>query len=252
MIKQDIQDCLPVQRLVDLGLTPMQATVYSTLVKLGKAEVQKIANASSVARSEIYRVMPNLLKLGLAEKILDATTMYEATPIEDGIAILLNNKKGEYEALKNEADEFLRSFNFYNPRDLESESSQFRITSERTVLRKMLRNLIQSSQESIDIATPWNVTVHKLNNWEYESHLRIRLVTEKNPSIQKMQTLAKKFNMEFRCSSQASPFGIHIFDEREVAICLNHKEGVPSLWSNNSNVVELAIAYFENLWNSSE
>ncbi|MEX2723761.1 MAG: helix-turn-helix domain-containing protein [Candidatus Freyarchaeota archaeon] len=57
-----------IQTLTDLGLTFLQAKTYLNLAKLGKANVQTIAKASNVARQDIYRIMPSLQKLGLAEK----------------------------------------------------------------------------------------------------------------------------------------------------------------------------------------
>jgi sugar-specific transcriptional regulator TrmB len=64
MIQDDIQT------LTDLGLSLLQAKTYLNLAKLGKANVQTIAKASNVARQDIYRVMPKLQKLGLAEKFI--------------------------------------------------------------------------------------------------------------------------------------------------------------------------------------
>jgi hypothetical protein len=42
-----------------------------------------------------------------------------------------------------------------------------------------------------------------------------------------------------------------IFDNKEITMCLcgaDETAMVPSLWSNNFNVVRLANTFFENLW----
>jgi DNA polymerase III alpha subunit len=55
---------------MDLGLTLLQAKIYLALSKTGKATIKTISKASNSARQDIYRIMPTLQKLGLAEKII--------------------------------------------------------------------------------------------------------------------------------------------------------------------------------------
>ncbi len=78
---------------MDLGLTLLQAKIYLSLSEFEKAEIRKMSKASNVARTDIYRLMPELEKLGLAEKIIASPTSYRATPLNEGFSILLENKK---------------------------------------------------------------------------------------------------------------------------------------------------------------
>jgi len=82
-----------IQALMGFGLTLLQAKIYLNLVKLEKADVKTLSKASNVARQDIYRIMLTLQKLGLTEKIIAKPTMYKATPIKEGLSILLQNKK---------------------------------------------------------------------------------------------------------------------------------------------------------------
>jgi len=251
--QSEVRNDSHVQTLMNLGLTLLQATIYLTLTKLGKAETQRIAKASNVARPEVYRVMPTLLKLGLAEKILGKTTLYEATPIKEGLSILLQNKKEEYAELEKEASSFLNNFHSNDIKDFQAETQEFKVTSEWRLLMKMHKRLIQSAQTSIDISVPWKAAQPILLNWPSKKKLKIRLVTQKmgkTAQVRKLQALAKNAGIELKYLSKSAPFGMHIFDKKEVTLCLCEETGVPSLWSNHPSVVRLAETYFEYLWNN--
>ena len=45
---------------------------------------------------------------------------------------------------------------------------------------------------------------------------------------------------------------MHIFDKKEVTICLCEEECVPSLWTNSRYIVQLAENYFEYYWKNVE
>ncbi len=86
-------DCKFIQILVRLGLTRLQAAVYFNLAKLGEADVKTISEASGVSRSGVYRVMPQLEGLGLAQKIIAPRTVYRATPLDEGSELLLEKEE---------------------------------------------------------------------------------------------------------------------------------------------------------------
>jgi sugar-specific transcriptional regulator TrmB len=100
-----------VQILMRLGLTLLQAKVYLALCKTGMATVKTIYNSSNIARQEIYRIMPTLQKLGLAEKILFTPIKYRPTPIKDGYYLLLQKKTSEHSDLQNKTIELIKSLN---------------------------------------------------------------------------------------------------------------------------------------------
>jgi len=84
-----------VQALTSIGLTVLQAKVYLTLVKLGKATIKTISKTAEVARQDIYRVTSELHKLGLVEKVIAAPNEFKAIPLTEGISILLQRMHEE-------------------------------------------------------------------------------------------------------------------------------------------------------------
>jgi sugar-specific transcriptional regulator TrmB len=144
-----------VQALMDFGLSFLQAKIYLNLVKLEKASVKSIAQTSKVARQDIYRLMPILMKVGLAEKIIGRPTIYKATPLKLGLSILFQKKKQECAELGNKEKWLLNIFPLCSSQnDLEEDNYNFRITYESTPLLKLLRKLIQKAHETIDVIIP--------------------------------------------------------------------------------------------------
>jgi sugar-specific transcriptional regulator TrmB len=252
MIQEEVNKDAQTQTLKNLGLTFLQATVYLGLAKLGKANAQRIANTSKVARPVIYQVMPTLQKMGLANKILNKTTLYEATPINEGLALLLQNKKEEYAHLEKEASSFLSSFPVNNLKDLQFEDQEFKIISEMRTLSKIHERLFESTLKSVDLVLPALIAQKLILNQEMLSKkARIRLVTqkvEKKAQSRKIEVLARKLDIELKYISGCAPFGMAIFDEKELTLCLCEPYGLPSLWSSNRNVLQIANAYFEYIW----
>lgn len=64
---------------MELGLTSLQAKIYLALAQTGNATIRNIAKNSKIARQDVYRIMPSLQKLGLAEQIVVSPTMYKST-----------------------------------------------------------------------------------------------------------------------------------------------------------------------------
>jgi len=253
-----VQDDDYIRRLMDLGLTLLQAKIYISLAKLKKSEIKKISKASNVARTDVYRVMPTLEKLGLAEKIIATPTVYKSTPMKESLSLLLQNKKKGYAELEKKTSALLDNFPENTLQDLQEENLQFMITSEMTLLTRMHKKLIRSAQTSIDISIP-SLKVLRLMLLDHLENLKIatkkgvkiRVITQKVEGELihgKSKALEKKAFFELKFLSNSDPFKMIIFDRKDVTLCVSKTELVPSLWSNNPIVVKLAEIYFENMW----
>jgi sugar-specific transcriptional regulator TrmB len=82
-----------IELLLQLGLSSTQARVYFALSQLGTSETRLLSNCSRVARPDIYRVIEDLIDLGLVSKSIERPLRFTAIPIKDGLSILLNRKK---------------------------------------------------------------------------------------------------------------------------------------------------------------
>jgi sugar-specific transcriptional regulator TrmB len=254
-----------VQTLMRFGLTFLQAKSYLALAKLGKADAKTIAKASSVARQDIYRIMPTLQKLGLAEKLLGTPTMYRATPIREGYNLLLQNKMQEQTELQKKAMELIKSLRESNDETTPLEEEvQFIVISSRPLLFKRLVEMEKKAQTSIDSLNTWKntrtVLFDRFQYWKRDlaRGIKIRMVTERHEydrSVQKiLQTLATYSSFEIRTVSKPIAIIATMFDGREVLLdtAISVEEDVPALWSNNVQFMKALTACFEKFWNKAQ
>ncbi len=249
-----------IQTLINLGLSLLQARTYLGLAKLGKAaDVQTIAKTSNVARQDMYRIMTALERRGLAEKIIAKKNMYIATPMKQGLSILLQKRKEEYAELEKRTSLLLSNFQQNSLQDLHEQNQQFKVTSDWKLLKKMHEEKIQSTRTSIDITVPGKHFQRMLFDQlpclkeAKRKGVRIRAITEKfceKAPSRKTQVLTKNLFAEVKYIDNPTLFGMHIFDSKEVTMDISERHGLPSLWSNDPNVVRMAETYFEHIWNN--
>ena len=69
--------------LKNLGLTPNEARVYLSTIKLGEAGISEVAKTASVNRSNAYAAVQGLVHHGLIEQVITPSTKrVRATPVE--------------------------------------------------------------------------------------------------------------------------------------------------------------------------
>jgi len=247
-----------IETLEDFGLSVLQAKIYLVLITLGKADATTIAKTSNVARQEIYRIMPALQKLGLGEKILGKPVTYRATSLQKGLSILAQQQKEKYDDLQDKKRWLLNNFHVINEKSaISEEDTQFSVISEATLFINMNKKLIQKTEHSIDTILPLICFPSKLNLiWSQletdlppKKNLKVRVLTEKRESKTKIpRAIAKHPFFEFRYLTHPLRFGMHIFDNKETTMALSETSGLPSLWSNNPNLVNMARNHFRMLW----
>ena len=247
-----------IRTLQDFGLSYLQAKTYLVLLDLGEADTKTIARASNVARQEIYRVMPSLQKLGLSEKSISKPIIYKATPLKDALSILLKKEKTEVDNLQNKQNWLLNNFHSDGVKNLVHEDdTQFIITSELTLFFNSHEKLLSKTQESIDIIVPFIFFPEKF--CEMWSQLKKTMLKKRNLKVRLIaqrcddgSTLPKSIleypDFELRYATEPVSFGMYVFDKKELTLAIAEKSGLPSLWSNNHNMLILAQNYYELMW----
>lgn len=245
--------------LMKLGLTELQAKTYLTLTRLGKAEVKKISENSKIARQDLYRIIPTLEKLGLVEKIIATPILYKAIPLSEGTSSLFQKKSSEYSSLKSSLELLVANPEENSKTEVQEENdAEFIITSERKRLITKLEKAY-SEATSLDLMLPGNALNFMVFNF-YESltvalskDAKIRVIAKnmdlRSGTRQKLENLKTHRNFEIKYVETAFDFGMAICNSREVNIAISNKE-VPSLWTNNRQIVKISQIMFENEWNS--
>jgi sugar-specific transcriptional regulator TrmB len=248
------------QTLMKLGLTVLQAKTYLALIKLGESDVNTIAESSNIVREEIYRIMPTLERKGLVERTLGRPTIYMALPLKEGLTLLIQRRKMENTELEKKTNALIQNLpDEDTEKDFQKANSKFIITSEVALFRKRFERFIQTAQSKIDVvASPVVLEGMLFHHFEelkeaLAKGVEIRLITEKTDNrttLRNMEVYKKKQLLKIKHLVTSVPVTMALFDGKEVNLRLS-KELVPSLWTNNPEVVKLAASYFEDMWRRS-
>jgi sugar-specific transcriptional regulator TrmB len=245
---------------LQLGMTMQQTKVYIALNKLEQATVKTIAKTAQMERAEVYRAIAKLQKLGLIKKLVTTPTVLRATPLSEGLTILLQLNAEKHKEMRAKAEQFLRNLN-HNRQKSSQESSQYYLTlGPKPVERDYIRDLSET-QTSKDCILDWKSILYVINRtFEYvkealERGVKIRYVThipEGTNMPQIIQTLTKTGSFEVKSASTIPKAGIDIFDKKIVHIVTSptYLEEIEVLRSTNSEIVELEQDYFELKWQS--
>jgi sugar-specific transcriptional regulator TrmB len=149
--------------LSEFGLTPYEAKIYITIVKLGLTTASKIAKTSGVRREEVYRTLPKLEAAGLIERVLGRPVRVKALPLEDALTILVNRKQEEASReimeLTEKKDQLLEQLQENIPlAAVEEESANFTLISEKDAAAKRIETLLDSSRSRVDFVDSFENT----------------------------------------------------------------------------------------------
>jgi sugar-specific transcriptional regulator TrmB len=253
-----------IETLKALGLTQLQAKLYLSLTKMGSATIKAAATTADIARQDVYRLMDSLLKLGLAEKIVQNPTMYKATPLKEGVDLLFGNKKKEYLSLHKDTLEIVKKLSTTdNFLTYQKQEETFVITNSKKLVLKRLKEQDKSTQERLDAIAEWKRMRNKFYDC-FEDYcellnrgVRIRIITEKHGEepalIEKMKILQSNPLFEIRYLSTPAPGNMVIYDEKAVQLCISpYEDNFQDLGSKNPHFMKIITIFFEETWKKAE
>ncbi len=253
------------EALTGLGLTLCQARIYLALVHLGTSTVKTVSGVSKVTREDVYRILPQLHKLGLVEKKVTSPIAFKAVSMQDGLSILMQRRIEETDMLRRKTKELLRTLKKNRVETAgRQEEPQFILIPERESMAKKRKNAINSAQKSIEVVTSWNRCLSILSDYNEEHKkalnrgVEIRVITEK-PEVKNLSAFAREILQSFeeyatfkiRYSSVPITSILTVFDRKEVCVITSPAlkvEMSPALWSNHPSLVELAQTHFDTAW----
>jgi len=250
-----------VEVLTGLGLSGRQARVYLALLKAGNAKVQTVAGPSLVHRQEIYRILDDLMQMGLVQRNLSTPITYAPTPIDEAVKVLLQQKTNKLNHISEQAklltDKLSRSGTTHTMINLKPcFGTVFEADRGRTYYKNIKNTCI-----SIDAVTSWKR--FKQLSTHYETQLltdlkkgiTIQITTEKPPSIHMpkwVKTATSKYpNFIIKTILNTPRVGVTIFDYNKAAIAYDPNVSIakgPELWTNNPAMLALCQTYFNSMW----
>jgi sugar-specific transcriptional regulator TrmB len=252
------------QILTRLGLTTRQAIVYLTLAKLGKAKISTISSTSKIDRGNTYRVIARLQELKLVEKVIVYPSVFEALPVPEGIALLLERREKEQATFKVKVKDMLDRYNQGSEVDSIQDDYQFALIPGGKLSDRKVSEMWDSNKRTHKIIIYWKDFKHRknfVNAWRkllkksVEFHVII-FFQGKEKLPEEIEDLRKKYpRLQIRSTSKPPKSTISIIDGEKAFISLTPSlfpSNSPSLWINNPILVEIIQEYFENIWLNSK
>ena len=247
-----------VQTLQRLGLSVPQAKVWLALVELKSSKAKDISQLSGLATCDIYRVIPQLQKLGLAETLVTKPKEFKATPPESAIKILLKKKRLEDAETQTRAKKLLKNVKITRSLYSPDSSKMTLIQGGERILQFELPKLlaikktldcVQTNQVFCSFISDTSESIQKLLARNVEARFVIENKNAvENPS-EELKKLLKNQNITVKFAQTKVKACILLNDDTDTFIStsldIHH---TPSLWSNNSCIIAVVRGYFEKMW----
>jgi sugar-specific transcriptional regulator TrmB len=248
--------------LIALGLTGRQARVYLALLKTGDAKAKAIADLSLVNRQDIYLILDSLQQSGLIQRKLTSPTTFTATPLNEALKTLLQQKTNELYSIRKKTSRLTHKFSQLTLQAADPQEKPCLGVVLEGDKGKKLGQAIENARKNIDAVTTWKrfKQASVLFETQLESALKrgvtIRVITEKPPNKTlpnwTTNALTKKPNYFKLKARQTPPTAVTtIFDNTQTVLAFNNATDIkhgPHLWSNNLTTLALSKAYFNILW----
>jgi sugar-specific transcriptional regulator TrmB len=221
-----------------------------------------MSNFSNIARQDVYRLLEQLQRISLVEKIVAKPAMFKAIPIREVTSILMERRNQKTQALLKESEEFLGSFNKTKSSTESQDNNQFVLIPKREAIVRRIESCIKAAQNKIHVITPWRefsqwmFTFHELWRQAIERGVKIRWITERKPqnvdlALEPIHVFSGNPGFRLRTMAEKTEKRLGIYDGKEVFIAITRDTNAgesQALWTNNPMMIYMLEDYFEMKW----
>jgi sugar-specific transcriptional regulator TrmB len=260
-----------IKRLMFFGLSSNEAKAYLALLQLKQASASALAKLSNVPRQEIYRVLPHLEKLGMAEAIIGKPTKFLAISPEEALSELINyqqeilaNRISELRQAKSALENELKKLEGKSAGLTRFEPVHYILISGQRLVNEKIQEMLQKAKNEVLWMAP-KLEIRVAVIYGRDEMLRrcagrkvkVRIITEVDE-----KNVADLIKLSKFCEIRHAPnvtSTITIVDDKELIIgsavhfseSLNNEELRHKLWTNDLSHINIMRDFFEKVWSSS-
>lgn len=260
---------ITVDVLTELGLTQNQARVYLSVAKLGPATISDVADHSGVRREEVYRLLPDLEKIGLVERLMGKPMRIRTPDVQSAMSSLISRERikarERISALMertNVIEEYLSKTGL-NVSSGSSAQDDFALLEEKESVRTRLHEMIIEAQENVDVLYSrenlvWFLSTQSQLLVDAETRgVKVRLLSTPATGRDRIpKIISRRFSgssaVELKYMT-AIPTNCIAVDGKEAMIVTSstHQPSAHNLFTTNTNLVALVKRVFELSWSQS-
>lgn len=247
--------------MIDFGLTKTQARSYLALLDLGTASVKEVAKFSSVARPDTYRALADLQDLGLVEKIVTFPTRFKPLPVADAVSMLILRRNKETVELSKRGNTLIELLKGKNLNVKHPEDGQLTLILGGAAITAKLQKILERATGEFSVLCPrkkflqCKQFISEILQESLRKKVTVQLITENSAGpleAREIHELRKNPSFQVKYIHAVPQVSFAVFDKKEIILeTTPQREYSESsvLWSNNPSLLELALSYFEKLWN---
>jgi len=255
--------------LSDFGLTNNQAKAYLTMVQLGIASIREVSNASEIRREEVYRMLSDLEKLGLIEKVLGKPLKIKAIPVEAALSLLIEHEKqltkDKLSSLIDKKETFLNEFQMFSLKsEGKNDEANFSLITPREAVITKGASMLNAAKRSMDIVTSFDgvrMLQNIISNYNEEAMnavrkgVKLRIVINTSEHKELVLKIPDDYQRLIELKYTNQPLNHYTIIDYEEALVSTSSEpligNTPYLWTNNRNLIEILKMDFERVWSAS-
>ena len=260
-----------IKSLMFFGLSRNEAKAYLALLQLRQASASTVAKLSNVPRQEIYRVLPHLEKLGMAEAIIGKPTKFLAISPEEALSELINYQQeilakriSELRQAKSVLESELKKLEGKSAGLTRFEPAHYILISGQRLVNEKIQEMLQKAKNEVLWMAP-KLEIRVAVIYGRDEMLRrcagrkvkVRIITEVDE-----KNVADLIKLSKFCEIRHAPnvtSTITIVDGKELIIgsavhfseSLNDEELRHKLWTNDLSHINIMRDFFEKVWSSS-
>jgi len=245
-------------QIQQLGLTESEARAYLALVRHGPCTVLQIARHSALQRTEIYILIPRLVKLGLVEDTLDRPKRYRSIDPKTGMTSLAKYSISRTQKITRTAEQLVSALTQLQEKGPPRVVPEIRIMTGASSMRAQFYEAVKSAKKEVWMMSSMALILATKRSDFAEflrtvsaKNLRARLITELDPmtAIQLKQQIPL---VEIR-HCQELHTDLYGIDDSVVSLGLSpttkkRPESISYVVMNRPESVRVIRSFYEAFW----
>lgn len=258
---------LVTKQLVDFGLSDKEASIYITLLTMGKAKAGEIARKLQLNRMLVYRIVTKLRERELVKASMEKPMKFVPIPLETALNLLVKETEGKLSLMKERYTVLIEDWNSVDVNPAAADTLSFRIVQGRKQIYALLTKMFKSSQKWVKLIT----TSKDLVRFQYvDLDDTLKKAAKRGVKVEiavqyegeKYDIIGRYINFaEVKLVPMSRATRLFIIDDRELVIAftsddsmaLNTKQDTClHIQSSEGKSLETMVDIFANIWESAD
>jgi len=250
--------------LTKYGLSGSEAKAYLYLAMAGEKKASEIAQAISLHRTEVYRILRDLEKKGIVIEAFEAPLKFAAVPLDRAVELLLDAQKLRIDLLDKEKTELVQLWeSMPKPRIENTVKEIFQMLEGGPQLLLKAKELLENAEKEIKIFVPDDYLA-LLYNGDFFGRLEQRSFDVSTRLLTEDSLKSRLICEQLWCTAQGQfardieTLPCFILTDRTTLLTIYRKESqdksqhkmktkIGGLWTNCSALVESMLELFSRL-----